>query len=107
MRRAIVSVLICTIALFTTVVGHAQSGGSTQQPSATFKADVNLVEVHAVVTNARGEFVGDLTKDDFEIYESGKLQQPTVFHLVDTPLVTRANAVNTASVEPDIRETSR
>ena len=105
MRLAIAIVLSSFLVLSTTAVGHAQNGGSTQQPSATFKADVNFVEVHAVVTDARGEFVRGLTRDDFEIYEGGVRQQPTVFNLVDLPLVKRASAVDTTSAEPDTRET--
>jgi hypothetical protein len=37
------------------VVGHAQQrpapSGATQQPGVRFKTDVNLVEIHAVVTD--------------------------------------------------------
>jgi VWFA-related protein len=104
MRRAIEFSLTCLLTLVTTA-GHAQSGGSIQQPAATFKADVNFVEVHAVVTDARGEFVRDLTKDDFEIYESGKLQPPTVFNLVDSPLIRRTAVVDAAAIDPDVRDT--
>jgi VWFA-related protein len=89
----------------TVTVGHAQ-GGTSQQPAATFKADINLVEVHAVVTDQRGEFVRDLVKEDFEIYESGRLQQPTVFHLVDTPMVEprRSDQIHQL-IDPDVRAT--
>lgn len=87
--------------------GHAQGSLASTQPAATFKADVNLVEVHAVVTDERGAFVRDLTRDDFEIYESGKLQKPTVFHLVDVPTVEpgRATAIH-GLVDPDVRSAS-
>ena len=84
MRQAITTSL--TIVL-TAAVGHGQDQGGRPQSTPTFKTDVNFVEVHAVVTNDRGEFVGDLTRDDFEIYDSGKLQRPSVFHLVDVPTV--------------------
>jgi VWFA-related protein len=102
MRQAIA---ILTIVLAAAAV-HAQGSGSSPQPAATFKADVNLVEVHAVVTDARGEFVRDLTRDDFEIYEAGRLQKPSVFQLVDLPAAALARgttAVNAA--EPDVRAT--
>ena len=99
MRQAITTVLTC---LLTAAAGHAQGSASTQQPAATFKTDINLIEVHAVVTDAKGEFVRDLTRDDFEIYESGRLQKPSVFQLVDVPMAehTRKTAVE---VEPDVR----
>ena len=97
MRQAITT-LFATLLLAT--VGHAQSQGGRSQSAATFKSDVNLVEVHAVVTDERGEFVRDLTRDDFEVYESGKLQQPSVFQLVDVPTVEpgRATAIHAMSI---------
>jgi hypothetical protein len=89
------------------VAGDARERSSVQQPAATFKADVNLVEVHAVVTDSRGEFVRDLTRDDFEIYESGRLQTPSVFQLVDLPSAVLArDTTELPRVEPDVRMTS-
>ena len=102
MRQATTILLALVL---TAALGHAQDQGGRQSP--TFKTDVNLVEVHAVVTDERGEFVRDLTRDDFEIYESGKLQRPSIFHLVDVPTVEpgRAKAIH-ALVDPDVRSTS-
>lgn len=100
MRQAITTVLAC---LLTAAAGHAQGGSPFQQPSATFRTDINLVEVHAVVTDARGEFVADLTRDDFEIYESGRLQKPSVFQLVDTPRAAQARKTASLTAEPDVR----
>lgn len=100
MRQAITTALAC---LLSAAAGHAQSGSPLPQPSATFRTDVNLVEVHAVVTDARGEFVGDLTREDFEIFESGRLQKPSVFQLVDTPLAARARTTASLTAEPDVR----
>lgn len=101
MRQA---VAVMSAVLLATAASHAQIG-SAQKPQATFKADVNLVEVHAVVTNDRGEFVGDLSKDDFEVYESGRLQAPTVFQLVDTPVPNAEPRPAELLVEPDVRAT--
>ena len=98
-------IAIISAVCFATAAGHAQSG-SPQKPTPTFKADVNLVEVHAVVTNQRGEFVGDLSKDDFEVYESGRLQPATVFHLVDAPVPNAEPRPAELLVEPDVRSTA-
>ena len=60
------------------------------------------------MTDKTGAFVKGLTKDDFEIYEDGRLQAPTVFSYIDIPIekpFTPANA--SAPIEPDIRETRR
>ena len=104
MRKAI-AILLSTFLV--AVAGHAGERSSVQQPAATFKADVNLVEVHAVVTDSRGEFVRDLTRDDFEIYESGRPQTPSVFQLVDLPRAVLArDTTELSGVEPDVRMTS-
>lgn len=57
-----------------------------QQPPVTFKVEVNYVEIDANVTDAQGNFVRTLTKDDFQILEDGKPQALTVFSMVDIPI---------------------
>ena len=52
----------------------------------TFQVEVNFVDIDAVVTDGRGNFVADLTKDDFELFEDGKPQDISTFSLVDIPL---------------------
>jgi len=47
-----------------------------QQP---FKSGARTVAVYATVTDAGGRLVPDLTKDDFDIYDNGKLQTVSVF----------------------------
>ena len=83
-------------------------GDGGQQPAVTFRTETNFVEVHAIVTDEKGAFVKDLTKDDFEVYEDGRLQSPAVFSLVDVPIekpFVPANA--TTPIEPDVRATTR
>src|SRR5688572_5631384 len=106
MRRVLLIVLTSVITIVLSAAGHAQASVSAQQPAVTFKADVSLVEVHAVVTDERGNFVANLSKEDFEIYESGALQKPSVFQLVDAPVAARAHATAIA-LDPDVRETSQ
>src|SRR5688572_12756673 len=55
-------------------------------PSATFQVEVNFVDIDAVVTDERGNFVSDLTKDDFELLDDGKPQEISAFSLVDIPV---------------------
>jgi VWFA-related protein len=57
-----------------------------QQPPVTFKVEVNYVEIDANVTDAQGNFVRTLTKDDFQITEDGKPQALTAFAMVDIPI---------------------
>ena len=113
MRTVLASVLISALALG--AVGHAQqrppsSAGAPapQPPAVTFRADINTVEVNAIVTDERGNFVRDLSKDDFEVYEDGRLQAPSVFALVDLPVERPfIPAGATQPMEPDVRSTAR
>jgi VWFA-related protein len=79
---------------------------STQKPSApqiTFRAGSDYIEIDAVVTDAKGQFVRDLTLGDFEVLENKKPQKIDVFTLVDIPLE-RADrpAYRPTAIEPDI-----
>jgi VWFA-related protein len=69
---------------------------SAQQtaPSATFQVEVNYVDIDAVVTDERGNFVADLTKDDFELLDEGKPQDIDAFSLVDIPLPASGGRAN-------------
>jgi VWFA-related protein len=89
----------------------AQPTDATQESVVTFRTETNFVEVHAIVTDDDGEFVRGLTLDDFEIYEDGQRQTPTVFSLVDVPIERRFAPVNpdgtvAEPIEPDVRETT-
>src|ERR1022692_2148195 len=53
----------------------AQSGDA----SVTFKAGVHLVMVPAVVRDSKGQAVGNLTRDDFQLFDKGKRQEITQF----------------------------
>lgn len=59
-------------------------------PAATFQVEVNFVDIDAVVTDARGNVVSDLTKEDFELLDDGKPQEISAFSLVDVPVPTAA-----------------
>lgn len=73
-------------------------------PSATFQVEVNFVDIDAVVTDERGNFVGGLTKDDFELLDDGKPQEISAFSLVDIPVPTGAGtARRSAPIVSDIR----
>ena len=56
------------------------------QPPVTFKVEVNYVEIDAHVTDAQGNFVRTLSRDDFQIIEDGKPQALTAFSMVDIPI---------------------
>ncbi len=109
MCRSLLSLL--TMVLIAGAAGDAQQpapGTPTRQPGGTFRSGVNVVEVHAVVTDARGNFVKDLSRDDFEIFEDGRMQPPSLFALVDVPVLPPLTVANSSEpIEPDVRATSR
>jgi Ca-activated chloride channel homolog len=45
----------------------------------TLKVDVNLVNIFATVKDERGDFVTNLTKEDFRVYEDGQTQDIQIF----------------------------
>ena len=60
-------------------VGSAQDAAPPPQapgpdPQATFKAGINFVRVDVIVTDRKDAPVTNLTKDDFEVIEDGKVQ---------------------------------
>ena len=52
---------------------------SSQEPTATFKANVKLVSVFTTVVNKRGAPVAGLTQQDFAVAEDGQPQDIKVF----------------------------
>ena len=77
-----------------------------QQP--TFKAQVEYVEVDALVSDASGNFVRGLTKDDFQVLEDGKAQTISTFTLVDIPIERYTKPLGAAlPIEPDVRTNER
>src|SRR3990170_6345538 len=91
----------------TAVVASASIFAAAQQqpaPSATFQVEVNYVDIDAVVTDERGNFVAGLTKDDFELLDEGKPQDIDAFSLVDIPLpASRPRAGVTIPPVSDVR----
>src|SRR5262245_3973742 len=79
--------LVVFVALAAAVTAQSQQAPASQsQQGPTFKAQVEFVEVDALVTDQQGNFVRDLTKDDFQVFEDGKRQTISTFSLVDIPI---------------------
>jgi VWFA-related protein len=103
-RRIVCAAAAAALAAATHVAGQSQP--AAQPP--TFKAEVEYVEVDALVTDSEGRFVRDLTRDDFQILEDGRLQTINSFSLVDIP-VERADRplFEAAPIEPDVLTNER
>jgi len=76
------AVLIAVLFSLVSIPSPSQTtDSSTSTPK--YKVTVGLVEVDAVVTDKKGKHAADLTVDDFQIFEDGKLQEITHFSWVD------------------------
>jgi len=76
---------------------QAQAAGQNEEISshdtpATFKVRVNLVLVRVVVRDSQGKVVSNLKKEDFQLYDSRKVQTISSFS-VETPETRTASAV--------------
>lgn len=52
---------------------------SSKDTSTTFKLRVNLVQVKVIVRDSKGELVRDLKREDFQVFDQGKLQAISTF----------------------------
>src|SRR6186713_590262 len=57
-----------------------------QPPLAQFSTGVQLVEVYATVTDAKGGLVTGLKREDFELQEDGEAQEVSAFAAGEFPL---------------------
>jgi VWFA-related protein len=73
-------------------------------PTTVIRIDVNLVQVDAVVTDAKGKPVTDLKVEDFELLQDGQPQKITGFDFINLA-ERRPTATPTISVQPRTRET--
>ena len=64
--------LVVGIALAAQTPAPPTAGQTGQKP--TFRTSIDLVTTDVIVRDARGQFVADVLKDEFEIYEDGVLQ---------------------------------
>jgi VWFA-related protein len=100
-------------ALFVLLAGSALTAGQnppapTPQQTPTFKVRVDYVEVDALVTDRQGNFIRDLKKEDFQIFEDGKPQTVVNFGIVDIPVERGERPLfASAPIEPDVRTNER
>ena len=73
---------------------------STQDTGTTFKLRVNLVQVHVTVRDGKGNPIPNLKREDFQVFDQGKLQPITVF-AVETQESRRAKALAAAKTQAD------
>ena len=103
---------VCFTAAFVALAAVSGVGQQQQPPPSlqtpTFKAEVEYVEVDALVTDAQGQFIRDLTKDDFQVFEDGQRQTISTFTLVDLPIEKLDRPLFAeAPIEPDVKSNER
>ncbi len=82
MTRPAIGLVVAGLASLAAVA----AGQTPQQP--TFRTGVRTVPVHVTVSDGAGGFALDLTKDDFEVRDNGKVQTITQFTTAAQPLST-------------------
>src|SRR5947209_17381143 len=74
-----------------------------EETTASFKSHVNLVTVPVVARNSRGVAVGDLTKENFQLFDKGRPQEITRFSVEKIgskpPLDPNANPATAGAAE--------
>jgi VWFA-related protein len=76
---------------------------SSKDTNTTFKLRVNLVQVKVVVRDSKGELVRDLKREDFQIFDQGKLQTITTFG-VENPETRRKRMEAAAKTQQGVDE---
>jgi VWFA-related protein len=75
------------LAVFAVAAMCATAQDPAQQEPAPIRVEVNLVNILCSVRNKQGGLVGNLTKDDFQVFEEGKAQTIKYFaRETDLPL---------------------
>ncbi len=105
------ALLVVAISALSSAVLAQQAPPPAQPPAApqiTFRSGADYIEIDAVVTDSKGQFVRNLTLADFEVLENKQPQKIDVFALVDIPLE-RADrpAYRPTPVEPDVISNDR
>lgn len=113
-RRPLVGRCACaTLVAATVAIAAAQQASqppaSGQNPPSrpTFRTGTDAVVVDLRVLDRDGKFVGDLTKDDFRIFEDDEEQAIATFSLVNMPLASTATVSATPRVAPDVVSNAR
>jgi VWFA-related protein len=103
--RIPVAALLAALGAATLAAQQAQPPQAPPEPPPpTFRVEVNYVEVDAVVTDAQGNPVTNLTIDDFEVREDGRPQKVTAFSTINIPIERAERPLfANAPIEPDVR----
>ncbi len=95
--------IICGTAV---LAGQAPAQAPSSQDQ-RFRVQIQLVTTDAIVRDAKGQFIPDLTKDDFDVYEDGVKQDLSSMTMVHGGRVTNLLAPAPPVIEGVILPTKR
>lgn len=75
--------LIALSSSLLTATASSQSRSQAPNEDQPIRISAELIQLDVVVTDKRRQIVRGLSKDDFEVFESGKRQQINFFEFVD------------------------
>ena len=78
--------VVLALAAMAGLAAQQRQDPEQEGPLAQFSSQVQLVEVYATVTDAKGEPITGLTRDDFEVYENNQIQDVSTFAAGEFPL---------------------
>jgi VWFA-related protein len=81
-------------------------GYAAQQPAFRISVNVDLVVLHATVTDRQGGFVSDLNEQGFEVYEDRAPQPIRLFKSEDVPVTVGLVVDHSTTMRPKIDEVS-
>ncbi len=79
-------------------------GHAAQQPAFRISVDVDLVVLHATVTDRQGGFVSDLGEQDFGVFEDGAPQSIRFFESEDVPVTVGLVIDHSSTMAPKLEE---
>ena len=93
--------------IFAALIAATAVAGAQSQEGFRFKSGVELVNVTATVTDEDGRFVSGLRKEDFTVYEDGKLQEVSHFSNERVPVSLGIVLDTSGSMTPDKMSAAR
>src|SRR4029434_2039771 len=93
--------------IFAALIAATAVAGAQSQEGFRFRSGVDLVNVTATVTDEDGRFVPGLRKEDFSVYEDGKLQDVSHFSNDRVPVSLGIVLDTSGSMTPDKMSAAR
>lgn len=106
MKRWAAPFLLCTVAYSQAKQNDGAPEVVTHEAPATFSSRVNLVSVPVVVRDRSGHPVGNLTQQDFQLFDKGKAQEIVRFSLEGASEKVAATAAGVSGIQTPVAEPS-